>query len=353
MPLGLAVNVGETFDPQLSEATWVEVRERMGDLTRYRIRYEIEIGHDDFPDLTNARTDHGSILAINVPLSGKNNFLVKGPVTGQRVHLEHGAGNSYVEIEGTDSSIKMSRENKAVLWNDVTDSDAVNKIVKDNDYEADVDSTSGGHFEKKHSLVQRDSDLMFVHRLARRNGFLFWITCDDLRTETAHFKRPAVDAQSSANLDINLTSNTINVLDLTWDVERSTSVVAAQLNLNDKSTIDGELSSPPLAALGSKSLKDITGDTRSSHLYAPVDDSGELQARSAGALTDAGWFVFGTCRTSINALNAVVRANTVVTVQGAGSRHSGKYLVSGVLHRIEPAGHYMDLELVRNAWGVA
>jgi hypothetical protein len=68
MGLGLVVNVGGSPDQQLSDAVWVEVYERMGEMTKYRIRYDIDISQGDFPDLIDARTDAGSELAINVPL---------------------------------------------------------------------------------------------------------------------------------------------------------------------------------------------------------------------------------------------------------------------------------------------
>ena len=50
-------------------------------------------------------------------------------------------------------------------------------------------------------------------------------------------------------------------------------------------------------------------------------------------------------------LGAPVRAHTVVELSGAGSLHSGRYLVAAVRHLIDPAGHRMTVELVRNAWG--
>ena len=46
-----------------------------------------------------------------------------------------------------------------------------------------------------------------------------------------------------------------------------------------------------------------------------------------------------------------MRAHTVVELQGAGIRHSGKYFVGGVRHTIDADRHRMELELLRNAWG--
>jgi hypothetical protein len=127
-----------------------------------------------------------------------------------------------MEVEGADTSIKMGRESKAVIWSDLTDSDAVSQIFSSYGYTADVDSTSAGHSEDKHTLVQRASDLDVVRRLARRNGFLFWIDSDSSGTETAHFRRPKLDGNSSVNLDINLDTNNLGTLELAWDVEKYT-----------------------------------------------------------------------------------------------------------------------------------
>jgi phage protein D len=351
MNLGIAIAIAGTPNPDLSEAVWVEVYERMGEITTYRIRYDLDISDGDFPPLADARLGPGSELAVIAPLAGKNNYLVKGPVTGQQIHFLHGGGGSYVEVQGADTSVAMDRETRSVLWSDLTDSDAVSTILGQYGYTPDVDSTPAGHFERKHTLVQRDSDLRFVRRLARRNGFLFWVTCDAHGNETAHFKRPTLDGDPVHNIDINRSSNNIASLELHWDVELPTSIVAAQLNLNDKSAIDGDVTQSPLTPLGTRSLAAITGDTRSVHVIAPVDDSGDLRARGEGALIESGWFVRASCQTSVNAMNAIVRANTIVNLRGVGQRHSGKYYVAAVRHLIDPSAHTMEIELIRNGWG--
>jgi hypothetical protein len=204
--------------------------------------------------------------------------------------------------------------------------------------------------ETRHTLVQRDTDLQFVRRLARRNGFLFWVTCDGDGNETAHFKRPALDGDGDPELIVNLDGNNLQWLDLEWDVERPTSATAADVDPLDASDIDGSVSRSPLDPLASEALADIVADTRSIHLIAPVDDSGDLQSRSEGALIDASWFVRARCETTLSVLKKVVRAHTVVKVRGLGSRHSGKYFVAAVKHLIDQAEHRMEIELVRNAW---
>jgi len=320
-------------------------------VTTFSIRFPLDILEGDIPLLVDERLDPGTVLSLFTIVEGKSHCLVKGPVTGQEVHLSHGGGDSWVEVQGADSSVQMDRQVRAVVWPDGADSDAVSAILTGYGFVADVATTGGAHAEAKHSLVQRDSDLRFVRRLARRNGFLFWATADAAGVETAHFKRPPLGDAADKDLVIQLTGSNIESLDLTFDVERPTSVEGAGLDLNSKGDLDGAVARTPQALLGSKGLQDITGDTRSAHVVAPADDAGDLRARGEGALVDADWFIRASCETSVNALRALLRASTVVELKGAGSRHSGKYFVAAVRHRIDPAGHKMLVDLVRNGWG--
>ncbi|HVR47483.1 MAG TPA: hypothetical protein VMT95_12710 [Candidatus Binatia bacterium] len=351
MTLGVSVMIGGSQDDELSAASVVEVVERMGETTTFRLRYPLNIDNNDFPLLTDDRVSPGSVISILVPGGSEMVSLVKGPVRVQRCHFVHGGAGSYVDVEGSDSSIKMDREDRAAVWDSNLDSDSVSTVIANYGLNDDVDATDGHHDETKHTLVQRSSDLAFVRLLAQRNGFVFWITSDKDGNETAHFKRPPFDADPALTLTINLDTPSLDNLDLDWDVERPTSSLAAQLNLNDLSTIDGEVDDSPLALLGASSLVAITGDTRSVHLIVPADDSGDLRARSESVLLDATTFVHVACQTTMGVVPTPIRTHTVIKLDGLGSRHSGKYFVSSVRHTINELEHRMESELVRNAWG--
>lgn len=351
MGLAFAIAVDGKADEELAQASTVEVYERMGETSTYKIRYDVDIREGDLPLLSDSRVDAGSALSILTIIDDSTHCLVKGPVHGQQIRLEHGGDGSWLEVQGSDTSIVMDRETRSVVWADVTDSDAVSNILKKYGYKPDIQTTKASHSKKKHALAQRDSDLRFVRRLARRNGFLFWITSDDKGVETAHFKRPPLEGQSTGELVINLASPNLESLDINWDVERPTSVEGWQLDLNTKEDLNAGVAKSPQTILGDRSLKAITGDTRSVHLAAPADDAGDLQARGEAALIEADWFIRATCQTDLGKLGKLVRAHTVIELQGAGSRHSGKYFVAGVRHTIDATDHRMDLELVRNAWG--
>jgi hypothetical protein len=348
--MGIFILVDGQPDPEFPEPDSLEVHERMGEATSYRLRYKLGISEGDLPLLIDDRLESGTALSILVSTAAGPVCLVKGPVYGQQIYLQHGGAGSTLEVNGADTSITMDRENKAALWADVTDSDAVSAIVSQYGYAPDVEATKPGHPEAKHALVQRETDLQFVRRLARRNGCLFWITCDELGVETAHFRRPPLQGTPAAELAINQDPSNIEAVDITWDTERPTRALAAQLDLNTKAGLSGA-TQYPLTALGLQDLTTIAPEPRSLHLAAPVDDAGDLVARGEGALIDAGFFVRAKARTSLLALGAVVRAHTVVSLDGAGSRHSGAYFCASVRHSIDATAHRMEVELLRNAWG--
>lgn len=351
MRLAFTIAVDGKADEELPQASSVEVYERMGETATYRLRYDVDIREGDLPLLTDGRLDAGSSLAIQTMIGDNTHCLVNGPVHGQQIHLEHGGDGSWLEVQGSDSSIAMDRETRTVVWADVTDSDAVTNILKKYGYKLDVQTTKASHSKKKHILAQRDSDLRFVRRLARRNGFLFWTTCDDKGVETAHFKRAPLDGQTAADLIINLARPHLENLDINWDVERPTSVEGLQVDLNTKKDINAGVAKTPQTILGDRGLQAITGDTRSVHLAAPADDAGDLQARGEAALIEADWFIEAKCQTSLATLGKLIRSHSIVELLGAGSRHSGKYFVAGVRHTIDATDHRMELELIRNGWG--
>jgi hypothetical protein len=351
MNSGISIAVNGITDNELTQATSVEVSEQAGQASTYSLHYGLDILNGDLPYTIDSRLDAGSEISVLVSIDNIQQCLVKGPVHSQNIHIEHGGQGSYLAVKGSDTSIVMDRESQSTVWKDVTDSDAVQSILAKYSYTPDIETTSAGHYENKHTLIQRESDLSFVRRLARRNGIYFWITCDVTGAETAHFRRPQSEGSSTAQLVINFDSPNLATLDIEWDVERPTSIEGLQLDLNTKNIISLSVQKTPQIILGDKGIIDITGDTRSVHLSAPANDAGDLQSRGEGALIEADWFIHASCMTSAAKLGSIIRPHTILEIRGLGSRHSGKYFVSGVTHKIDAVEHKMEIQLMRNGWG--
>lgn len=350
MGLGVTIAPGAAPpDPELAEATAVVVEERLGEQTRYAIRYAADT-RDGEPDrVADPRLDPGKDLMI-VAGAPPGECLVLGPVLGHRIELRHGGAGSVLEVRGADSTARMDRSSVARAWSGVTDSDAALQILASYGYVADVESTPSRHTEDGHTLLQRGTDLAFVRGLARRNGFHFWVRATPLGVETAHFRRVALDRAPDLRIEINRDPPDTLALEIEWDIERPTGVEARQLDPVTKSVVDGRVDRSPLRALGRDGLRHLAGE-RTLHLAAPADDAGDLRARAEGVLAESDWFVRARCETSAETLGAIARPGMLAEVVGAGSRHSGTYLVAAVTHAIDDVAHRMTIELWRNAWG--
>jgi hypothetical protein len=354
MPQGVAilVDAGQTADADVSGTTVVEVTERLGEPTLFSLQYAVSPAGGDLTWLSDGRLSPGTTLSMRAPSPDGEVCLVKGPVTGQRIRLIHGGAGSTLEVLGADTSMTMDRETKTVVHLEVTDSDVVSLVLADYGLVPDVASTDARYSETGRPLVQRETDLRLLQRLARRNGFVFWVDCDAAAgVESGHFRRLDLGAPAAQRLAINQDPANLEALDLRWDAERPTTTVAKALDAGTLEVADGSVASTPLTLLGDQGLQQITGDTRSMILTAPMADSAELRARAEGALIEADLFVQATGSTTVSALGSVLRAHTIVELTGAGQRHSGRYLVTGVRHTIDSTRHEMRFELARNAWG--
>ena len=111
------------------------------------------------------------------------------------------------------------------------------------------------------------------------------------------------------------------------------------------------LSDSGLPPLDARDLATFSGKTTSVLLAAPADSADELTLRGQGLLEDANWFARCEGESDMSRLQMVLRAGSVVAIEGIGSLHSGNYVVWSVRHTITGNSHKMHFVLVRNAVG--
>jgi hypothetical protein len=350
--LGAAILPNGFPDPGMPIPDSVQVVEGLHQPSSFTLNYQFTSQDGDFPLLSDSHLEPEAEIAVMVMVDMVPKFLVHGPVTRHEIAMENGGSGSTLAVIGGDKSVAMDREDKAKVWNNVTDSLAVAAVLADYSLVPDVSMTSTLHTEFTRSLVQRETDLRFVRRLARRNGFWFWITTEAPGVNLGHFKRVSPGGSPDAKLAINAATSTIDRVTIDVDAERPASATLKQIKVSDKSVMDGSVDRSPLTGLASQALADIVKEKRTAqaHLAIAADDTGDLKARAEAMLIDHGWFVAARVVARLSVLKQLVRAHTVVQLNGLGTRHSGSYVVSKVVHDITPADHVMTIDLIRNGW---
>lgn len=328
------------------------------------IQIKLPVTTNDSGDLTNVSDDRfqpfATLAVVAQQEDQPDQCIFDGFVLSSKLHLQTGAVGSELQVWGQDASWLMNLEDKVKEWVDVTDASVANAIFGDYGITPADDNTgddSPSHTESGHSLMQRATDIQFLRQLARRNGKLCRVACLDKPGErTGYFVKPALDGDPVATLALNdAAAANVSALDFEWDVARPSAVTASQALFTDSSEdgASGDSTDSGLAPLDERTLADFAGKPITTRLTVPVDDAGELTLRAQSLLRETGWFARCEGETDAGRLKAVLRAGTVVQVDGAGSLNSGKYFVWSVRHSFTPDAHKMRFTLVRNAVGPA
>ncbi|HTU64205.1 MAG TPA: hypothetical protein VMF89_37325, partial [Polyangiales bacterium] len=117
--------------------------------------------------------------------------------------------------------------------------------------------------------------------------------------------------------------------------------------------VSGDAQDSELSPLDERDLATFAARPMKALLTTADDDAQELALRSRSLLREGGFFVRCSGEADLATLGVVLRACDLVQVNGAGSVHSGKYLVWSVRHQITADTHKMKFVLVRNAVGPA
>ncbi len=358
----LVINGSPVEDDFYTKLASLEVEENVDMPGAFLMKLPVTTdGSGEITMVNDARLQPFSTIAV-VAKQEKNpdECIFDGLVLSQKLHLETGAVSSSVSVWGQDASWLMNMEEKVKEWADVTDSSVASSIFSDygiTPASENASDDSPSHTESGHTLMQRGTDIQFLRDLARRNGKLCRVACKDTPGQrTGYFAKPALDADPAITLTLNpSTDATVSALDFEWDVTRPSAVKARQALFNDSSAdgASGDSSDSGLAPLADRQLPDFAGKPNSVMLTAPVDDSGELTMRANSLLRESGWFAKCEGEADASRIKQVLRAGTVVLMNGAGSVNSGKYFVWSVRHTFTQDAHKMRFVLLRNAVGPA
>jgi hypothetical protein len=300
-----------------------------------------------------------NVTVLVTPADQADQCIFDGYVLSWKLHLDRTSGSSTIDVWAEDASWLMNQSDTVREWSGMTDGEVANQIFSSYGFttaDGNTDDDSPQHDPDAHSLFQRATDLQFLRGLARRNGKLCRVACTDTPgARTGYFVAPAVDGEPAATISlVDPETWSVDSLDFDWDVMRPTEVDASQVPIDDDSedSVDGNATDSGLAALDERDYPAYAGQTATLLLTAAAD-APELTLRTAATLREAGWFVRCRGETTVDRLGAMLRVGSVVTIEGAGSLHSGNWLVWSVRTQITVDVVRLQFTLLRNAMGPA
>ncbi len=254
-----------------------------------------------------------------------------------------------LEIWGMDKSVLLDREEKLKAWPSVKDSDIANQIFSEYQLTPVVTDTTLVHDEEVSTIIQRETDMQFLKRLALRNGYECYVQGD-----FGYFQPPNIDAASpqpvlSAHFGHETTLNFIN---LNVNALSPSNVAMFQVNRMSKETIDVSVESTQQTELGGMNAESLLGmnipPARNYVARNCASDDPEMTALCQGLFHSAEWFVTAEAEVRATLYAHVLLPRATVTVKGIGETHSGVYYVSHVTHMFGPGGYIQRIKLKRN-----
>jgi hypothetical protein len=261
--------------------------------------------------------------------------VLNGYATAQRARFAEG-GKSVIEVRGIDITSVMNFEEKAKAWTGLPDGAIAAALFGQYAVVPQVTMTPPRVIEPMGSTVQRGTDIRFLRRLARRNGFDCYVLPEPLTgLDTGYFGPPQVTGMASTVLNVNMGSLTnVRDLEVRYDMVRPTLATALGLDTVTKAPGVGLAPVSQLMPMGIEptTVRTLAGVGIAGALpMVQLADTGgstvaELQPSAQAAVdrTSFAVHVDGTTDESVG----VLRPGSLIAVRGIGRLFNGLYQVT-------------------------
>jgi phage protein D len=275
--------------------------------------------------------------------------LVSGYITQVRPHFDPDASQCTLEIWGMDGSVLLDRQEKLKDWPNKKDSDIASDIFTSYRLTPQVDDTNVVHDEAVSTIIQRETDMQFLKRLALRNGFACYV-----EGTTGYFRSPVLNDPPQPVLAVQFGDETnVNSLSFKIDALKAASVEMLQIDRADKSNLDASSQASQLTALGQKDAAALRpGSVDEAKIYIGMNVATglpEMTALCQGLSDEYSWFVTGEGEIAGNKYGHVLKQRKTVAIKGVGETYSGVYYVSHVAHSFTSEGYTQVFRVKRNA----
>jgi phage protein D len=338
--------------PLVDAVQKIEIDCSLEEASVFRIRFGItktEIGDWSILDLDPFRPLVPVAIRIQQGVAPPQ-AVINGYVTEHSVAYSDQPGSSTLEVTGMDATLLMNMTETVTPWPNMPDSAIAAAIFGQHAIAPQVDPTTPVLVEPDGTTIQRGTDIRFLRRLARRNGFDCYVQPEPLSgVDFGHFHARSLVDVPQAVLSVSFGDDT-NVRDfrIGYELTRPTAAIAAGLDVQTKAP---QLGVAPVADELPLGLEGTLLRELPPGIVRPADTglprSAELQRAVQALVNRSTWAVTasGTVGTDV----PVLHPGGLVNIRGAGRLYNGSYYLKRVRHTIAPGEYTQHFEAQRNA----
>lgn len=275
--------------------------------------------------------------------------LFCGYITHVKPHFDPDPSQCMLDIWGMDASVLMDREEKLKDWPNKKDSDIASELFNLYGFTPDVADTQVIHDEAVSTIIQRETDIQFLKRLALRNGYECYV-----EGTTGYFRPPRVDASPQPILAAHFGEETnINRFSIEINALTPANVSMFQVDRTSKDVLAATAQSSQQASLGDNDAASLlAAGMNAGQIYIGMNaatGNPEITALCQGLFHQGEWFVTGEGEIDANQYGHVLKPRGTVTIKGVGETYSGIYYVTHVTHSFTQEGYGQSFRVKRNA----
>ncbi len=348
----LSIN-GEKQDDLIPDLIRIEVEEDVDAASVFRVELALTAESDGawrYVDEERFAVWNRLSIEAGYPDSGLET-LIDGYITHVNVSLSNDAQESTLEISGMDASALMDLEEKQLAWTNKKDSEIAEQIFLSYGLSYEIEDTVVRQPDTIATVLQTESDIRFLRRLAARNGF----ECT-LQGSKGYFRSPTLELPPQKILAIQFGGETnLTGLRFRADGTSATDLTIRRIDPFEKQEARETMTESPRRKLGEKGLADLQSSARSGRLLLKnqiAASSQEMRGRLREAYRGGDRFTHAEGEIDARIYGAVLRSKKLVTIKGAGAQWSGLYYVTRVRHLFTLDGYTQSFEGARNGVGL-
>ena len=292
--------------------------------------------------LDNGSLDPHNRVVIAIVLGAVPEVLIDGIVAHQELVPSNEPGMSTLTVTGGDLREVLDREEKNEKYENQPDSIIFARLIGaygQYGLAPQPTATPDVPIELQRIPRQYETDLKFIQRMARRNGFVFYIEPVTIGVNRAYFGPETRVGVPQPALTVNMDAfSNVNRLTFSHDARAATGSKGSIVEPTTKISIPlpslPSLRIPPLAANPSPAKREtIVRD-------AANKNAAQAATTAAAAATNTPEPIKGEGELDTLRYGSVLRARKPVGVRGAGHSYDGNYYVRSVKHVITSGVSY-------------
>ena len=338
-------------------SAFVELEVTNKDRERDGFQMKFTLGKDsllDYELLRDGYFDPPNRAIISVVVNVVPQVLIDGVITNHQVVPSNQPGQTMLHVTGEAISLMLDLEEKNDTHPNQSDSVIVTQLLAN--YASyglmpQVSSTSDVPIETDRVPSQQGTDFEYIQKLARRNGFVFYIeptTVPAVNTAYWGVENRLGEPQPALTMNMGSATNVDEPINFTYNALGPAKPQVTIVEPNSKIPIpipipEGLL--PSLAGQTAPSLRQ-TVDRNSANL-SPI----QAGLRALTAMSGSSDAVVATGNVNTVRYGRVLQSRRLVGVRGVGNAFNGNYYVKEVKHHIRVGQYGQDFTLTREGLG--